>query len=125
MGVNLCARWVTKWSGMQLTLHFAKRTAERWLWRNSKHISTKAAILRNSEDMRTEITFCGARREEKGEEGRRGRKGGGGGREEGEEGRRGRKGGGGGREEGEEGRRERKGGGGGREERETYSALGV
>ena len=110
MGVNLWARRVTKWSGMQLTLHFAERTAERWLWRNSKHISTKAAILRNSEDMRTEITFCGARREEEGEEGRRrGRKGGGGG----------------GREEGEEGRRGRKGGGGGREERETYSALGV
>ena len=51
-------------------------------------------------------------------EGRRGRKGGEGGREEGEEGGRGRKGGGGGREEGEEGRRGRKGGGGGREEGE-------
>ena len=104
MGVNLCARRVTKWSGMQLTLHFAERTAERWLWRNSKHISTRAAILRNSEDMRTEITFCGARREEEGEEGRRrGRR-----EEEWEEGRRrGGKGGGGGREEGEEGRMER------------------
>ena len=104
MGVNLCARRVTKWSGMQLTLHFAERTAERWLWRNSKHISTKAAILRNSEDMRTEITFCGARREEEEEEGRRrGRKGGGGGGRAEEGG----KGGGGGREEGEEGRMER------------------
>lgn len=71
MGVNLCARRVTKWSGMQLTLHFVERTAERWLWRNSKHISTKAAILRNSEDMRTEITFSGARGKEEGEEGRR------------------------------------------------------
>ena len=89
---------------MQPTLHFVESTAERWEWRKSRHISTKAAILRNSEDMRTEITFSGSRgegREGEGEE--RGGGGGGGGEEEGKgRGRGGGGGGGGGKGEGEE-----------------------